>query len=150
MKVLRINTITSEGRKADDTEIVFHPIDPETGKPFAGDDGQPSVVLVLRPISNERAKKIEAEHTEPTPIKGVLVEKTDYDGVRNAKVQYAVVSWSGFIGADNKPLPCIDACKDALDWQLKNEIIARASLAQPVEVTAESFRQPPPVSGVVG
>lgn len=145
MKVLKINSVTSDGRKADETPILFHPVDPDTGKPFVDDQGAPTVEIVLRPLTREIERQFERQFTEPAMVMGVTSERTDREAVRDAEVCYVVTSWTGFVGADNKPLPCLEIAKRALDWAMKNAIIAKATLAQPVEVPAASFREPPAV-----
>lgn len=151
MKVLRINTVTSTGEKTEDRLITFHPLDPQTARPYLGDDGQPCVAVSLRPISPERYRRIVKECTEKKLSGSAgIQEQTDFELVRDECVCYAITGWKGFIGADDKPLPCIDVAKRAIDVSIKVAIQEYAMRAEPVEVTAASFRELTDVSPVAG
>lgn len=144
MKAFRLNTVNSDGGAIDEQQrVTFHVIDPDTGKPFKDEDGNPSVVVTLKPISPKKYRAVVAHNTERIPArKGEPPrEETDWDAVQDDLVSFAVESWTGIIGADDKPLQCVLDAKLGLPGDLKNAIVERALKGEAVEVAAASFRQ---------
>ena len=144
MKQFKLHSINSNGGEIDpDSRIEFQVIDPNTRKPFKDEDGNPSVVIMLKPISPKKYRKVVSDHTERIPArKGQPPsEDTDWDAVQDSLVVYCVESWKGLIGADDKPLECVSDVKIALPGDLKNDIVERALKGEAVEVAAASFRQ---------
>lgn len=144
MKAFRLNTVNSDGGKIDeDKRVEFHVIDPDTGKPFKGEDGHPCVTVTLKPITPKHHRSVVAKYTERIPArKGEPSrEVIDWDEVTDELAVYAIESWTGFEGADGKPLQCVVDAKVGLPGDLKNSIVERALKGEAVEVTAASFRQ---------
>ena len=141
-RAFKINSVNGDGSAvAADKTIPFLVVDPATNKPFVGDDGQPSVVITLRPISQTKYRQICQEHTERLLNKKTraMEEVTDWDAVQDALVAYAVQAWTGILGADDHPLQCVLDAKLGLPGDLKNEIVQRASQGEAVNPAA-SFR----------
>lgn len=140
-KLFRVNTVNSDGSEAGDRTIPFEVIDPSTSKPFMGDDGKPSVVILLRPISQSKYRQIQAENTERVLNKKTrsMEDITNWDAVQDECVVYAIQSWSGVIGADDRPLQCVHEAKVGLPGDLKNELVQRSMQGESVDAAA-SFR----------
>lgn len=144
-RAFKINSVNSDGSTvAADKTIEFQVIDPSTNRPFLGDDGQPSVVITLRPISQGKYRQVCQEHTERLLNKKTraMEEVTDWEAVQDALVVYAVQRWTGVLGADDLPLQCVLDAKLGLPGDLKNEIVQRASQGEAVNPAA-SFRTTP-------
>lgn len=151
MRVFKLQNVKGDGSSVADAFPFYPDVDPKTGKPYVNDDGKPAVVVMLRIISRERYRDIVKANTHHDPTsKGGITERVDWDGVNGDACAYAIVSWSGFVGADDKALVCIDGTKRAIDTALMNAILSAAMYAQPAEVTAASFRQSADVPQVVG
>jgi hypothetical protein len=69
-----------------------------------------------------------------------MEERTDWTAVQDTLMLYTIRSWRGLVGADDKPLECVDDAKVALPGDLKNELIQRAMQGEAVDLTAASFR----------
>jgi hypothetical protein len=141
-KFFRVNSVNSDGSEvAADKTIEFHVIDPSTSKPFIGADGKPSVVITLRPVSQSKYRQVQAENTERVLNKKTrqMEDQTDWDNVQDELVVFAVQSWTGVIGADDKPLQCVLDAKLGLPGDLKNELVQRAMQGEAVDPAA-SFR----------
>lgn len=140
-RAFKLNTINSDGSSAEEKPIEYQVIDPNTSKPFVGDDGKPSVVITLRPISQTKYRQVEAEHTERRLNKKSrqMEDVTDWAAVQDALVLYAVQGWRGILGADDQPIACVPDAKLALPGDLKNELMQRALQGEAVD-TAASFR----------
>lgn len=143
-KALRMHSVLSDGQPNPDAIIEHTLVDPDTGRPYAGDDGQPSVVIVLRPLSHDEWRRIVRKHTQRLPNKRTraMEEVTDWDAVQDDATSRVILSWRGILGADDKPLVCNDDTKRALDGELKNELVARAMRPEGVDASDESFREP--------
>jgi hypothetical protein len=140
-RLFKIHAVNSDGSDApQDATIRFEVIDPTTNKPFLGEDGLPSVVITLRPISPAKYRQVTRENTQQIPArKGQPPrEETDWDGVQDDLVTYAVIDWIGLYGADDKPLQCVLDAKLGLPGDLKNELVQRAMQGE--AVSADSFR----------
>jgi hypothetical protein len=139
-RLFRVNSVNSDGTEAAERLIEFEVIDPTTSKPFM-EDGKPSVVITLRPISPAKYRQVVAEHTERQWQKKsrAMEEITDWDAVQDALVVYTIRDWRGIIGADEHPLQCVLDAKLALPGDLKNELVQRAMQGDAVEQAA-SFR----------
>lgn len=139
-RLFKINSVNSDGSDADKS-IDFEVLDPSTSKPFVGEDGKPSVVITLRPISPAKYRLIVGEHTERVLNKKTraMEDVTDWDNVQDALVVYAVQAWKGIIGADDKSLECCIDAKVGLPGDLKNELVQRAMQGEAVDPAA-SFR----------
>ncbi len=137
-KVFKVHSIKSDGTAvAADFE---HVLTDTNGKPYLGDDGTPSVVFTLRPISHSEWRRVVRKHTAQIPAKkgNPPREETDWDDVNDELVLMAVKSWRGVIGADDKPLECVDDAKLGLPGDIKNDLIQRALQGEAVD--AASFR----------
>lgn len=136
-KVLRINSVNSDGSDAEKT-IQFVVIDSATNKPFAGEDGKPSVVITLRAIGSGKYREIEQSHTQTVLNKKTraMERVTDYDEVQDDLVDYAVTGWIGVIGADDRPLQCVRDAKIGLPGELKNDLVRRALEGEAVDAAA--------------
>jgi len=142
-RLFKINTVNSDGTDADQDKLIdFEVIDPSTSKPFRGENGDPSVVITLRPISQGKYREVTADHTERLLNKKsrAMEEVTDWDAVQDDLVIWAIQSWKGIIGADDKPLQCVLDAKLGLPGDLKNELIQRALQGEAVDQSAASFR----------
>lgn len=143
-KAFKIHAIKGDGSSVDPNALIeFQVIDPSTRKPFKDENGDPSVVMMLRPISQSKYRAVVAHNTERIPArKGQPpMEETDWDAVQDDLVAFAVESWRGLIGGDDQPLQCVDDAKRALPGDLKNEIVVKAMQGESVDLPA-SFRQP--------
>lgn len=141
-KLFKINAVNSDGTAVSgDKTIEFLVVDPSTSKPFLGEDGKPSVVMTLRPISNGKYRQVVAENTERILNKKSrqMEDQTDWDQVQDDLVSHAIVGWSGVIGADDLPLQCVLDAKLGLPGELKNELVSRAMQGEAVDSSA-SFR----------
>jgi hypothetical protein len=118
-------------------------VDASTSKPFVGEDGQPSVVLTLKPISQSKYRQIVNDRTERLLNKKTrqMEDSTDWDKVQDDLVSFSIQSWKGLVGADDQPLQCVLDAKLALPGDLKNELVSRAMQGESVDSQA-SFRQP--------
>ncbi len=144
MKQFKLHTVNSDGGEIDEgNRIEYQVIDPDTGKPFKDEDGNPSVVVTLKAVTPKKYRGVVAKRTERIPArKGEPPrEETDWDAVQDDLVSYAVESWKGLIGADDKPLQCVLDAKLSLPGDLKNALVERALKGEAVEVAAASFRQ---------
>lgn len=151
MRAFRVSQINGDGTSAEDQTFPFYPDLDATGKPYLDEQGVPCVSLTLRTITKARYRDWLKLHTSHLPDgSGVLRESVDVDAVRIEAVRYAVVGWHGFVGADDQPLVCDARTKAALDTMLQNAIVSKAMYAQPVEVTAASFREPAGLPALVG
>jgi hypothetical protein len=141
-KVFRLNSVNSDGTDvAGDKTIEFEVIDPSTSKPFVGEDGKPSVIITLKPISQAKYRLVVQGRTERNLNKKTraMEDQTDWDAVQDDLVVYTVQSWKGLLGADDNPLQCVLDAKLALPGDLKNEIVQRAMQGEAVDPAA-SFR----------
>jgi hypothetical protein len=141
-RVFKLNSVNSDGSDvAADKTIEFVVIDPSTSKPFTGEDGKPSVVITLKPISQSKYRQVVAGRTERILNKKTraMEDQTDWDAVQDDLVTFSVQAWSGVIGADDKPLQCVLDAKLGLPGDLKNELVQRAMQGEAVDPAA-SFR----------
>lgn len=157
MRVLKLQNVRGDGTPSAEAFSFYPDVDPKTGKPYVDEQGAPAIVVMLRTLSREQYRAIVKQHTQHTVTgasangTGALMqEKVDWDSVNADAAAAAIVGWKGFVGADDKPLVCIEATKRAIDDGLRTAIINSAMYAQPVEVTAESFREPARVPALVG
>ncbi len=142
-RILKLHTVNADGTPAAaDKTIRFEVVDPATSKPYADEDGKPSVVITLRPITQQKYRQVEASHTEKVLNKRsrAMEDVTDWAGVQDELIGFAVQSWTGILGADDQPLQCVLDAKLGLPGDLKNELIQRAMQGESVDVTAASFR----------
>jgi hypothetical protein len=142
-RLFKIHTVNSDGTDADQDKLIpFEVIDPSTSKPFRGEGGEPSVVILLRPISQAKYREVCAENTERLLNKKsrAMEEVTDWDAVQDDLIPFTVQSWTGIIGADDKPLQCVLDAKIGLPGDLKNDLIQRALQGEAVDQTAAAFR----------
>lgn len=144
-KLFRITSVNGDGTEAEKL-IPFEVTDPSTSRPFVDDHGKPSVVITLKPVSPSKYRQIVADHTERMLNKRTrqMEDVTDWDAVQDALCVYAVQTWTGIIGADDKPLDCCYDAKVGLPGDLKNDIVQRAMQGESVDPAA-SFR---PTAGV--
>jgi len=135
-KVFRLNTINSDLTEA--SALIDYVLTDSEGQPLQDREGQP-VMFKLRPIAERHRYDVERKHTKRTPGGNGFPpsEKTDWDAYRNELTDYAIVSWTGVIGADDKPLPCVYEAKMALQPVQKNDVIKRATEGEAVD---DSFR----------
>jgi hypothetical protein len=141
-RVFKLNSVNSDGSDvAGDRTIAFEVIDPSTSKPFVDEDGKPSVVITLKPISQSKYKLVVQGQTERVLNKKTraMEDQTDWDKVQDDLIAYTVQSWKGILGADDQPLQCVLDAKVALPGDLKNEIVQRAMQGEAVDPAA-SFR----------
>lgn len=140
-RAFKINAVNSDGSSAEEKPIDFHVIDPNTSRPFVDDDGKPSVVITLRPISQGKYRQVEQQHTERRLNKKSrqMEDVTDWAAVQDELIGYAVLAWRGILGADDQPLQCVYDAKLGLPGDLKNDLIQRAMQGEAVD-TAASFR----------
>lgn len=138
-RLFKINTLNSDGTEAD--HLLEFRVTDEKGKLYLDDEGQPAIVVMLKPISQGKYRQVVHEHTERIPArKGQPPrEETDWDKVQDALVAFAVQSWKGIVGADDKPLQCVLDAKLGLPGDLKNELVSRAMQGEAVDPAA-SFR----------
>lgn len=141
-RIFKLNTVNSDGTSAEEKLIDFPVIDPNTGKPFVDDDGKPSVVITIRPISQQKYRQVEQHRTERRLNKKTraMEEVTDWPAVQDDLIEYAIRSWIGIVGADDQPLQCVLDAKLGLPGELKNELIQRAMQGEAVDASAASFR----------
>jgi hypothetical protein len=142
-RLFRVNTVNSDGTDvAADKTIAFEVIDPSTNRPFVDDHGKPSVVITLRPISQGKYRQIVAGRTERLLNKKTraMEDVTDWDAVQDDLAAYAVMGWTGIVGADDLPLQCVLDAKIGLPGDLKNELVQRAMQGEAVNTAADSFR----------
>ena len=140
-RAFKVNTVNSDGTAAEERLIDYQVIDPQTNKPFVDEHGKPSVVITLRPISQQRYRQIEAQHTERRLNKKsrAMEDVTDWPAVQDELIAYTVQHWRGILGADDQPLQCVLDAKLGLPGDLKNDVIQRAMQGEAVD-TAASFR----------
>lgn len=151
MRVFRVPQLNGDGSSAAAQTFPYYPDVDKDGQPFLDDAGQPAIAMELRAVSKAQYREfVKARTTTAANGSGAMVEKIDWELVHEDVVVYAIVSWRGFVGADDKPLACLDGTKRALDSILQNAVRAAATFAQPAEVAAASFRQPARVADVVG
>jgi hypothetical protein len=144
-KLFKVNSVNSDGTDVSPDKVIdYLVIDPSTSKPYIGEDGKPSVIITLRPISNEKYREVVNACTDRLlNRKNRQYEQvTDWDKVQDELVAYSIVSWVGIIGADDKPLQCVLDAKLGIPGELKNEMVARAMQGETVDAAA-SFRPAP-------
>lgn len=140
-RLFKVNAVNSDGTAVEAERLIeYEVIDASTNKPFLGEDGKPSVVITLKPISQSRYRAMVADRTERVLNKRTraMEDQTDWDGVQDDLVAYAVQTWRGILGADDKPLQCVLDAKLGLPGDLKNDIVQRALQGEGVD--AASFR----------
>jgi hypothetical protein len=139
-KVLKVHSIKSDGTEVPADSTFEYVLTDANNKPYLGDDGKPSVVFTLCPISHAEWRTVVRNHTDVIPAKkgNPPREETDWDGVNDELVLKAVKNWRGVIGADDKPLDCIADTKLGLPGDIKNDLIQRALQGEAVE--SASFR----------
>lgn len=142
MQALKIRSVLSNGLLVAEDTFEYAVINDETGKPYLGDDGQPSVWVTLRPVSPDKHRAIVRKYTEriANPRTRAMEEVTDWDKVQDAILHYAVTGWRGIVGADEKPLVCTEATRNALPANLRNQFTNRALGSESVEVEEAEFR----------
>jgi hypothetical protein len=141
-RLFKINSVNSDGTAIDkDKTIEFQVIDPSTSKPFVGEDGKPSVVITLRPITQAKYREIVADNSERMLNKKTraMEDITDWDAVQDALVAFSIQGWTGVLGADDKALQCVYDAKVGIPGDLKNELVQRAMQGEAVD-PAQSFR----------
>ena len=140
-RVFKIHAINSDGSDAEEKLIPFPIVDEATGKPYLDEQGEPEILILLRPISPAKYRQVEQQHTERRLNKKTraMEDVTDWAAVQDELVAYAVQSWTGIVGADDKPLECVYDAKIGLPGDLKNDLIKRASQGEAVNAAA-SFR----------
>jgi hypothetical protein len=132
-----MHAVNSDG--SDSEKLIEFQILDDDGKPCVDPDGNP-VVMMLKPISQARYRKAVADNTDRIPArKGQPPrEETDWDGVQDELSAYSIQSWSGVIGADDKPLACVYEAKIKIPGDKKNDIVQRAMQGE--AISADSFR----------
>lgn len=136
--VLRLVTINSDESKVQDATRTVALLHPDTGKALDG------VTAVVSMIGDARYREITEAHREPDKRTGKVEWKIDLDAVTLEVLTVAVLSWSGVVGADGKPVPVTGAVLKALDFFNKSHLAGVARTPAEVvdaEVVAASFRE---------
>lgn len=145
-QVLKLNAINGDGSPASEILecVIQHP---ETGQPL------PSVVVTVRPMSPSDYRKIQGQHVKhkKNPATRAIEESVDFDAVVDEVLRRSILSWVGFVGADDEPLACTDLVKAALDGRIKVQIFSKIVGSEVVdtEVSDARFREPS-LMGAVG
>jgi hypothetical protein len=141
-KVFKIHGIRSDGTQTpDDYEIEYYITDSE-GKPVKDEQGQPEIVIWLRPIPKSKHRSITQKNTEKrlNPKSRAMEEHVDWEGVQDDLTDFAVKRWKNIVGSDNLPLQCVREVKVELPGELANDLVKRASVGEVVDEKTESFR----------
>lgn len=143
---LRLATINSDESKVAAATRTVALLNPDTGRPLDG------VTAVVRLMSDADFKEVETENRQPEKgPTGKVAWKSDTEAVVKQVLVESVQSWSGIVGADNRPMPLCAAALLALDGMNRTHLAAVARTPAEVvdaEVVAESFREPAGVGPV--
>lgn len=143
MKGLKLHTVNSDGTKVKETTVDVEIKDPDTQARVLDEQGQPCVVVTILPCSQSEWRAIMRKHTEKQLNRSTrsMEEVVDDVAAEHELLRTKIVTWRGFVGADDKPLVCNDATKVELDPRVKNTIVNRILGSEVVEAKADSFRQ---------
>ena len=137
MKAMKLRTVTSDGTPCPGEPFPYYPIDPDTGRPYAGDDGTAGVVIWIQPLTRTLESDLRKRFTKVEHVKGVGAHETvDAEALYAALVDAVIVRWDGVLAADGRPVPCVDEAKRALDADIRAEILFRARRPATVDVEA--------------
>lgn len=149
MKALRLLSVNSDRTAVPEPTRTVTLVHPNTGKELEG------VAVVVRILSDEAHKAIEKEHREPQKDgRGAVTGWTIHrERVVDDVLRRSMMSWTGIVGADNRPVPLCGATIAALDDLNKSHIyslcLTRTDLID-AAVVEESFREPDGVGAVAG
>lgn len=123
-------------------------LNPDTARPLAG------VTATIMIMSPERYRELEKAHRVPEKgLSGKVEWTVDVEALQLAMLTECLQSWTGVIGADNKPLPVTGAVLKALDAFNRTNLAGVARTPAEVidaAVVEASFREPRPVAEVAG
>lgn len=144
-QVLKLNAVNGDGSPASEILecVITHP---ETGQPL------PSVVVTARPMPPAEYRKIQGQHVKhkKNPATRAIEESVDMDAVVDEVLRRSILSWVGFVGADDEPLVCNDIAKAALDGRIKVQVFTKIVGSEVVdtEVSEARFREPASVGAM--
>ena len=137
--MLKLHTVTSEGvASSEPITVVIH--NPDTGKPSG-------CVVVVQTATPKEWREIQSRHVrhEKNPITRAIDRNTDTDAAFDDLLNRKIQSWTGIVGADDKPLPVIPAVIERLDPRMKAQIFEAILGAEfqddAPEVREASFRE---------
>ena len=136
---MKLRSVYADGSRNEDTEFDLE-VNGSDGLPY--DD--PPVVIHCRmvpPSVRKNAEKQSRGYVKNPSTRGMQLE-TDWEHAVDLQIQYAVISWEGVLGADDKPLVCTDETKVHLPPHIKAQILEAAVTTEAADVTAASFREP--------
>lgn len=141
-RVYKLHAINSDGTEAEEKLIPYVFTDSATGDPYLDANGDPEIVVHLRPISPSKSREVEREHTRRQLNKQsrAMEEVVDWEAVQDDLIAFAIHSWKGLVGADDQPLQCVLDAKLGLPGDLKNDLLKRAMQGEAVNSPAASFR----------
>jgi hypothetical protein len=141
-RVYKLHAINSDGSETEEKLIPFIFTDPATGNPYLDAQGEPEIVVYLRPISPSKSREVERDHTRRQLNKQsrAMEEVVDWEAVQDDLIAYTIQSWKGLVGADDQPLQCVLDAKLGLPGDLKNDLLKRAMQGEAVHSPAVSFR----------
>lgn len=117
-------------------------------------NGDPETTYTLRPLSVDDYRALQKAHT-----KRVINRRTqrdedviDYEALNDATFDFALQNWTGIV-LRGQPVQCTTENKFRLDGARRRALVKLAGMnqiARAPEVRAESFRESPDVSRVLG
>lgn len=107
-------------------------------------DGDKGTTYFVRHLTKDKHREIVAQHTKKVPDKRThqRVDKTDWDAVSDALLDYALTKWEG-VQVAGVDVPCEMTFKKLLDAARATAILERAGMneiAAAPERREESFR----------
>lgn len=135
---MKLRSVNADGSQNTETEFDLDLVDPD-GRPY-----EYPVSVRCRMVPEQVRKDFErkgATWVKNQHTRG-MVQQVDWQEVTNLTVCWAVLSWEGVFGADDKPLVCTDATKRELPNHAKLQIVERVATTEAARATAASFREP--------
>lgn len=144
--LLRLVTVNSDESTVPAATRTVSLLNPDTGRYLDG------VTATVSLISPHELEQLEKKHkTIPDKTARGVEWKVDSKAFVLEVLETCVRSWTGIVGADNKPMPLCLAALHALDDTNKLHLFGVAKTpAEMVDagVVAESFREPAAVGGM--
>lgn len=142
---LRLVTVNSDESTVLDPTRVVALLNPDTGRYLDG------VTVTLQLLDTTAFEQLEKKHRTPEKTPKGVEWKTDTKSLVLEVLVKCVQSWTGIVGADNKPMPVCGAALKALDDNNKLHLFGVARTPAEMvdaEVVVESFREPAGVGPV--
>ena len=135
---MKLRSVFADGSRNENTEFDLEIKGPD-GLPY----DEPVIIRCqMVPASVRKAAEKESRgYVKNQATRGMQLE-TDWEKAVDIEIRYAVLSWSGIYGADDKPLVCNDETKVHLPPHIKAQVLEAAVTTEAADHTAASFREP--------